>query len=244
MMDTRPHVVLLRSAREDDPYERALREAGFTAACEPVLSFSFVRQDELRRHVQRVDRFGGLVCTSPRAVEALRLAMASVPGVAEAWVQRPAFAVGPRTAEVLRQLGLAAEGEEAGDATELADYIIAQAPGRPLLFLSGNRRRDALPGALSRASVPFVELTVYETQVRTDLELRGSVADWLVFFSPSGLEAVERAGGAPWDVLRLAAIGPTTAGALREAGRRVDAVAEAPEPAALVRALLDASPGL
>ena len=63
---------------------------------------------------------------------------------------------------------------------------------------------------------------------------------WIVFFSPSGLEAVTRSGGIPFDRYRCAAIGPTTAEALREAGRTVAAVAEEPTPEALLAAIASA----
>lgn len=63
---------------------------------------------------------------------------------------------------------------------------------------------------------------------------------WIVFFSPSGLEAVTRSGGIPFEHYRLAAIGPTTAEALREDGRTVLAVAEEPTPEALCAAIASA----
>ena len=104
-----------------------------------------------------------------------------------------------------------------------------------MLFLSGNRRRDTLPRALVEAEQQFDEVEVYRTFTQTDIALPEPPA-WLVFFSPSGIEAV-RASGYDLSAYTCAAIGPTTAGALRDQGANVRAVAETPTPEALTAAL-------
>jgi uroporphyrinogen-III synthase len=63
--------------------------------------------------------------------------------------------------------------------------------------------------------------------------------DWLVFFSPSGVEAV-RKNGVDAGGYRLAAIGDTTAAAIDDAGYTAAAVADAPEPEAVVAAITGA----
>ena len=112
----------------------------------------------------------------------------------------------------------------------------------PLLVLSGTLRREELFDGLRAAAVPFRELQVYDTESREGLvedaeravppPVEGTEAGseqrdahrWLVFFSPSGVEALrcalllhERSGGfrrlRGW---RLAAIGNTTAQALTQ----------------------------
>lgn len=231
------HVVLLRSPRDDDPYEQAFRAAGFSVHSRPVLEFEFVRQQELRGRLEEWERYGGVICTSPRAVQALGEVVKEMAGAARSWTSRPAYAVGPRTAEMLRELGFRAEGEAAGDAAALAAHIAAQTHQRPLLFLCGNRRRDVLPEALRHVGVVVEELCVYETGLRTELDFAGDTVDWLAFFSPSGVRAMEEARALDWSTVRTAAIGPTTAAALRAAGRSPDAVAKEPAPEALVEAV-------
>jgi len=137
----------------------------------------------------------------------------------------------------MRTLGLEPIGAETGSATALVQYLRNQPPEDRLLFLSGNRRRDTLPEGLEEMGRPFDEQVVYETHPRTTFDLPpSSQGTWLVFFSPSGIEAVQAADGEP-DAYRIAAIGPTTAGALRTAGLRVQAVADNPSPPALVTAI-------
>lgn len=244
-------IVLLRQARAEDPYVAAFAAVGWRAVCVPALAFTYPHQAALRARLADAGGYAGLVATSPRAVEALARALDALPAaVRAAWTRRPAYAVGPRTAARLRALGFAPTGADAGTADALAATLAqAHAPpaaasedaneadaadARPLLFLAGNRRRDALPEGLRAAGVPFAEATVYVTAVRDDLAL--PPARWVAFFSPSGLDAFQASGGAP-EAHRHATLGPTTAAALRDAGLAVHAVADAPTPAALVHAV-------
>lgn len=236
-----PDVILLRSADEPDPYLQAFDEAGLRAECRPVLQFTFPAEEALRERLGARDQYSALVATSPRAVRAVRRAFETAPSLREAWEGTPAYAVGPKTGGRLRALGFEVRGEEAGDAESLVSIIVDDAPSAPLLFLAGNRRRETLPAGLRAGAVPFEELVVYETHLRSSLSLPDRDDLWVVFFSPSGLEAVRKGAGESLHRFRCAAIGPTTAGALREAGVPVAAVADEPAPDALVRAVVRAS---
>lgn len=237
-MSEQPDIVLLRSEDEGpDPYVSAFERAGLRAVCEPVLAFAFPHQSELRVQLERRDHYEALIATSPRVATALERLFADNEGLAQSWNGSTAYAVGPKTAKRLQDIGLRPTGAEAGDAAALARRIIDD-PSAPLLFLCGNRRRDTLPNRLQAADVPFDEIVVYETRLREDLTLpqsEGSV--WLAFFSPSGLEAVKQAGFIDLSEYRLAAIGSTTGGVLEEAGHSVEAVAAEPSPDGLVSAI-------
>ena len=244
MPSARPDVLLLRSRRSPDRYETAFATAGYTAACFPVLSFRFPHQDVLRQRLAAPDDHAALIATSARAVEAVRRVFEANPSVHERWQGRRAFAVGPATAQRWRTLGLRPEGESAGDAAALAVHIasVVQPTGPPLLFLSGNRRRDTLPDGLAARTIPYEEQEVYVTVPRDDLVLpTADEATWLVFFGPSGLAAL-RQSNASVAPCRVAAIGRTTAAALREAGISVEAVAGTPSPEGLVASIQRARP--
>lgn len=233
-----PVVYLLRSASESDPYVQALAEVGLTARCVPVLQFAFPNPSELTRRIRHPEQYGGLIATSPRAGRALAKATSDQSVLRDAWRVKPAYAVGPKTASVLRGIGLSPQGEDGGDAEALVSIIAQKEHEKPLLFLAGNRRRDTLPRGLQSAGIAFEELTVYVTQTRGDVEIpAGSRRDWLVFFSPSGIEAIQQSPGVDPGAFRVAAIGPTTASALRENGFEVEAVAETPSPDALSAAI-------
>lgn len=234
-------VILLRSADEPDPYVEAFRETGLRATCVPVLTFRFPNQRQLERRLEERDRYAGLIATSPRVAEALDRAFATNDELSTLWGGAPAYVVGPKTAERLRNAGLRPRGMDAGTAEALADQIVEEAPNGLLLFLSGNRRRDVLPNRLEASEIPFDELTVYETRTRSSLDLPTAEGrTWLSFFSPSGLEAVQTAPDVDVAPYCVAAIGPTTAATLEDEGVSVEAVAPEPSPDGLAKAIREA----
>lgn len=236
-----PDVILLRSPDDPDPYVRAFEEVGFRAVCKPVLTFDFPNEGPLRERLRTPERYGGVVGTSPRVGWALHRVFDDEGTTHTQWEGRPAYAVGPKTADEFRTLSFDVQIEDAGTAADLVDQIVDAEPETPLLFLCGNRRRDDLPDGLRDAGIPFEELVVYQTRARTDLSLPPPGDEtWLAFFSPSGLEAVRRADTGPLDEYRCAAIGPTTASALEEEGLAAEAVASEPSPEGLVDAILGA----
>lgn len=248
-------VLLLRSgeaAAEDPPgeeascpWEETLRAAGFEVATRAALDFEYADPETLRRPWSHPDRYAGWIFTSPRAVEAFRRALAPAASAQadreNAWKTKRMFAVGPRTAAALRSLGFEPEGGEAGSAERLARRILKTGVRGPLLFACGDRRRDALPAILREAGVSAEEIVAYRTRLRP---LRawpgGEKPDWIVFFSPSGVEAMLQSPELSMEGLSLAAIGGATADALRVRGFESRAVAEEPSPEALADALRSA----
>lgn len=232
-------VVLLRHPRsEPDPYEAALAPVAASVQCIPVLAFDINPPPTLNVLLGAPDAYDGLVCTSPRSVQALEQACPPTHATYAAWTAKPVYVVGPRTAEAVSAWGGRPVGQASGNAAALAAHI-AQAALSRLLFISGNRRRATLPRALVQEGQLFDEVEVYRTRPRSDIALPAPPA-WLAFFSPSGIEAV-RASGHALASYACAAIGPTTAEALRAAGAPVRAVAAEPTPEALADALRTAS---
>lgn len=229
-----PSIVLLKLRSSGrDPYVEAFRAAGWDVEVVSPIEVSPLPQGqaELTRAVAHPASWGGIALTSPRAAAAAAQA-------GDAWAG-PIWAVGEATAAWARRLGPDVRGAEAGTARALADRIVADAPAGTVLFPCGQRRREALPARLAAAGIPVREIRVYTTALRPGPLLGGSPqpgADVAVaFFSPSGVEAALADPSFPW-AARLAAIGPTTAAALRDAGA-APAVAATPTPAALLAAL-------
>ena len=248
-----PLVLLLRSPDQGpgDRYVRAFSREGFRAVCRPVLRFVLPGDeeyagDDVRSALLKPEQYAGLVLTSPRAAHVVAEELDCLGGAAAAWKAKPAYAVGAKTATLLRQAGLRTVGEESGQAEALGAVIAKEEnpqsegqSGLPLLFLCGNRRRETLPLLLRRVGVPFEERIVYETHLRSGPWLEDA-PDWVAFFSPSGVQAVQQSREAGWAAIRKAAIGPTTADALRRAGWQPEAVAHEPSPAALAEAVTEA----
>lgn len=240
-MRERQVVWLLRSRDEPDPYEDALSEKGLLARSIAVLAFERVNESALRSALERPKSYDGLIFTSPRAVEAFADAMSWLPSENVVWHAKPIFAVGPRTADELRNVGFAPIGEESGSGGTLANHILQRRFEKSLLFLCGDRRRDELLDRLHEGRVSVDELCVYETKPMSRLDLTDyPTPDWIVFFSPSGVEAMQSVTGVDTADVRIVAIGPTTASALRQDGYQVDAVATEPSPTGVTSAILRA----
>lgn len=131
-------------------------------------------------------KYGGLVFTSQRAVDAFATMVAKLDPSKTHWLfdsQMPIYVVGPATANGVRALGLSCPvvGEQAGNGEALAKFIlewhatlskeVTHLDGQklPLLFLVGEQRRDIIPATLQSEElapqdrIPIVEVVVYET---------------------------------------------------------------------------------
>lgn len=161
-------------------------------------------------------------------------------------------AVGGRTArEVERWAGRCELIAEPATAGKLAALLLEQdLAGQRLLFPRGDRARATLVKILSAAQVMVTDPVVYRTVSALTGTLRAALEeelargfDWVVLTSPStweelglGLGDLRGLGGA-----RLAAIGPTTAEAIRRTGGVVSAMPEHPSVDALLAAMALAS---
>ncbi|MEX1054535.1 MAG: uroporphyrinogen-III synthase, partial [Rhodothermales bacterium] len=158
MSAERPLVYLFRSREDRDPYEQMLEAEGYEARSISVLQFELLNDESLRRTLERPKDYDGMVLTSPRAVDALAEAISWLPSENMLWHAKAVFAIGPRTAEAARAIGFEPVGEDSGSAENLAAYISRRHLERPLLFLSGDHRRDTLPDVLKEAGIGVEEV--------------------------------------------------------------------------------------
>ncbi|XP_073684650.1 uroporphyrinogen-III synthase [Garra rufa] len=259
-MSANMKVLLLKEPRESeteaDPYSKELASCGHTAALIPVLSFKFVSLDELSERLFHPERFGGLIFTSPRAVEAVKMCVESHKhkhkwdAVKDKWNEKSVYVVGKATASLVRDLGLNPLGEDTGIADTLALLILQRENQEilPLFFPCGSIKREVLPTALRKNNIPLETLTVYQTSEHPDLQK--NISDYftqqgvpasIAFFSPSGvtfcLDLVKRLSGSQLEQIKFASIGPTTADALQSHGLTVSCCAEKPTAKHLATAI-------
>ncbi|NWW92876.1 HEM4 synthase, partial [Rhynochetos jubatus] len=250
-------VLLLKDPKDNDsgpdPYIKELGLYGFEATLIPVLSFEFISLESLFEKLSHPECYGGLVFTSPRALEAIKICLkenskseAWSKTLKQRWNSKPAYVVGKATAALVEEIGLTPQGEKSGNAEKLAEYICSREKpnSSALLFPCGALKREVLPTVLGEKGVPLESLTVYQTAQRADLqESLGSyfskqgVPASVVFFSPSGvkfcLQHIQQLSGAVTNHIKFAAIGPTTAEAMEAAGLPVSCTAESPTPQGL-----------
>ncbi len=225
-------ILVTRPRRQADGLLDGLRVAGFEPVCFPVIEIRPVEDnsalDEALRHL---DRYEWIVFTSVNGVEVVfdRLAEgAKLPRVA---------AIGPKTAEALRERGVTPEFTPEEYVAEAILPGLGDVRGKRVLLPRAEIARKALPEAIRAAGGEADEIAVYRTlPAQPDaagLEALKSGLDWITFTSPSTVENfIEVVRGEGLDPLRLpgnpriACIGPITERAAREAGFEVAVVAK------------------
>ncbi|NP_001088826.1 uncharacterized protein LOC496102 [Xenopus laevis] len=208
-----------------DPYVKELSLRGLQATLIPVLSFKFVSLDLFFDKLSHPESYAGLIFTSPRAVEAVKLCLQKPDNIK------------------VEEIGLSSEGEGSGNAEKLADCICSKglSYAAPILFPCGSLKREVLPKKLHEKNVPLETITVYQTSPHPaiqdslmDYYTKKGVPASIVFFSPSGVKyCLKFLKDLPSDQLnqiKFAAIGPTTAEAMAEEGIPVSCTAQNPTP--------------
>jgi uroporphyrinogen-III synthase len=106
------------------------------------------------------------------------------------------------------------------------------------LFPCSNIRKEEIPEFLSKNGFNYSEMVLYKT-VASDLsDLKEVNYDILAFFSPSGIKSLfENFPDFKQNGTRIAAFGPTTAGAVKEAGLILDIEAPMPNVPSMTGAL-------
>ncbi|NXO03594.1 HEM4 synthase, partial [Rhinopomastus cyanomelas] len=247
-------VLLLKDPKDKDsgpdPYVKELASYGLQGTLIPVLSFEFISLESLFEKLSHPESYGGLVCTSPRALEAVKICLkdntkseAWSKSLEQQWNAKPTYVVGKATAALVEEVGLTPQGEKSGNAEKLAEYICSrEKPNSPaLLFPCGALKREVLPTELREKGISLESLTVYQTVQHPDLQQSLSsyfsqqgIPASVVFFSPSGvrfcLQHIQKLSGDLINRVKFAAIGPTTTEALEAAGIPVSCTAETPTP--------------
>ncbi|KAI1236116.1 hypothetical protein IHE44_0001390 [Lamprotornis superbus] len=221
-------VLLLKDPKDKDsgpdPYIKELGSYSLEATLIPVLSFEFTSLDSLFEKLSHPECYGGLVFTSPRALEAIKICLkekskkeAWSKSLKQMWNIKPTYVVGKATASLVEEIGLIPQGERAGNAEKLAEYICSREKpnSSALLFPCGALKREVLPTVLREKGIALESLTVYQTTQHPDLQESLSS-----YFSQ-----------------QFAAIGPSTAEALQGAGIAVSCTAGSPTPQDLAAAI-------
>lgn len=253
-------VVVTRAPEQAQEFVKRLEEMGAEVLLCPVVTFSDPDDfGPLDGALRGLENFDWILFTSANAVRFLCKRCRAL-GVDCRGLQTPrpmVASVGPATAHVAREEGLRVDhvpSRHSGKA--LAEELWGAVTGRKVLLPRSARAGGELPTALRSAGAEVVEVIAYRTAGPSPsgsdvLEcIRTGKVDVVTFASPSAFHNFAEAVGA--DVLRelaahatLAAIGPTTAGAIREAGLRAGieaAEATAAEFAAAIARHFEHSP--
>jgi uroporphyrinogen-III synthase len=235
----RPLVVLTTATGTLAGLADLLRKDGLQVRETPLLDFApppdWARVDGA---ILRLPEFRAVAFTSPRAARAFADRAAALRVTAPMGID--AWATGPTTAAPLRDLfgdvrmpsSLATM--DAGAGSILASAMLAGRVGSPVLFPSGDTRRDELPAVLKAAGIAVEEVVCYRSVIAGDDLTRQATlgADILLVASPKVVSLAARV--IPRDERpALVAIGPTTAAAARAAGWAPAGVANRPTVSAV-----------
>jgi uroporphyrinogen-III synthase len=176
-------------------------------------------------------RFDWVVLTSVNGVAAVRARAETLGSGPAAVTTARVAAVGPATEAVLRAWGIAPDLVPEVATTAALGQAFPPGPGRVLLARA-DLANPELGVTLRGKGWATTEVVAYHTVPVGALEeaarrrLDGGEVDWVAFTASSTVEGFLLGyGGPPPPGVRVAAIGPVTAGAARAAGIRVAATA-------------------
>jgi uroporphyrinogen-III synthase len=229
-------IVVTRAPDQAGELIRTLEHMGAEIVALPAVAFESPEDSKaLDRALAQLRTFDWVLFTSQNAVRfvALRLEQAGIPPVV-----RQVAAVGPATEEAAKLQGfhvnyVATNHTAHSLAKELRDAFT----GRRVFLPQSDRAGDHLASALREGGAQVTDVVAYRTvapeapdQSALD-RIRAAEIDVTIFASPSAFHNLDSFLG-PGELAKLAervqfaAIGPTTAKAMRESGVRVHIEAE------------------
>ncbi|XP_054258634.1 uroporphyrinogen-III synthase-like isoform X4 [Macrosteles quadrilineatus] len=254
MKDGKNSVLIFKAIADDlgdkDPYVSALTEQGYSVLTVPVLELKYRNLIVLKEKLDRPEKYGGMILSNPRCVQAIAEAVGGAEGLPEEWRERPAYTVGETTAQLASELlELDTSDTASANAASLASIILKKRSLYPLLLPSGNVNLDTMDRLLSKGGVPTDLVEVYTTVPHPRVEenlrsvLEQSIPHYIVYFSPSGVHTSYPILKEAVDVekTKWISIGPTTGAAIESYGIKVSASAAKPTPECLAAAIASSS---
>lgn len=244
-------VVITRPALQSEALVNALKEHGAIAIVRPLITFCCPEDyNPLDTAISDSEQFDWLIFTSGEAVRAVARRCSKLgQSFAEIWSDLSVAAVGPVTADEIRKSGLHVDYvAQTHSGVGLANELGERLREKKVLLPRSDRANPDLPVALKDHGAEVNEVIAYRTlrpeatELKELTEFVNGKADAILFFSPSSvLHFTEAFGGkllsAAEDRLAIAAVGPVTAKALREAGVSRAVVAGDTTAAAVIEAL-------
>lgn len=243
-------VLVTRPREQAGEFIKLLEQLGASVTIFPTIEIvpppSWDACDEA---IRTINTFDGLLFTSANGVTAFVKRVQRIDrSLLEVIRNKPIYAVGTKTQAALAQYDLPAAGTpELFDTNHLAETLAsASVSGKRFLFPKGNLAGNELAAAVRRLGAEIVEVVVYATVAPSGVDtaelqrmLTERKIDIIAFFSPSSVQNL--LGLVSIDALQsvlLAAIGASTARAIRNASLEVHIIAEQSTAAGLAAAIV------
>jgi uroporphyrinogen III methyltransferase/synthase len=242
-------VLVTRPAHQADDFATRLWEAGAEPILAPTIAIGPPDDPAAARDaVARVREYDWVVFTSRNGVDAFFDVLGELGRDARAFGDVRIAAIGPKTAEALAVRGIRVDLIPAEFVNEaVASELLARtAPGDRILIYRAQEAREVLPETLREQGRVADIVAAYATRFVDDPELTAKAerADIVTFTSSSTVAGfLHNVADAASLLARktVAAIGPITARTARDAGIRVDVVADEFTVDGLIRALSTAA---
>jgi uroporphyrinogen-III synthase len=237
-------IVITRAALQGSELVEKLSDSGAIPILLPLITFAAPEDyAPLDAALLQWSRFDWVMFTSAYAVQAVMSRATRQGRTLAKNLPPPNIAVvGPTTRQKAESVGFrVAHTAQTHVGVALAQELRDRVRGKRVLLPRSDRASPDLPSALQKLGAHVTEVIAYRTVRPTDADqerlarvARGE-ADAILFFSPSAVQNfVELSGRKQLNILQhrvaMTAIGPVTAGALREVG--VHRIVQAAEPSA------------
>ena len=244
-------IVITRAALESEALAKVLAGLGAIPLVLPLVEFGEPEDfGPLDAAIEQLDQFDWIIFTSGQAVRAF-VARSKDLGASlnPAGNKLQIAAVGPVSAEAVRQTGLPVEYiARTHSGVGLANELGERLRGRTVLLPRSDRANPDLPAALKTHGAAVTEVVAYRTLQPGEVDrqklssISAGEADAVLFFSPSAVQNFAELVGAEHFLglqngLAITAVGPVTAEALRHLKMERIVVAADTTSTAVVQAL-------
>jgi uroporphyrinogen III methyltransferase/synthase len=238
-------VLVTRPAHQADDFATRLYEAGAEPIVAPTIAIGPPRDPaEARDAAARVREYDWVVFTSRNGVDAFFDVLSELGRDARVFADVRIAAIGPKTAEALATRGIRVDliPPEFVNEAVATELLARTSPGDRILIYRAQEARDVLPDTLREHGRAVDVVAAYATRFMDDPELAAKAerADIVTFTSSSTVAGFVHNVPDATSLLvskTVAAIGPITAKTARDAGIRVDVIAEEFTVEGLLRAL-------
>ncbi len=223
---------------EDSPYRKLSEKYKIKIDFRPFIYIEPVSLKDFRKQKVEVLQYTAVIFTSRNAVDHFfRLCK-------EMKIEVPAdmkyFCISDQTANylqkyiVIRKRKIFTGSKTAQDLIE----ILKKHKNEKYIFPCSNIRKNDIPDFLSKNGYKFTEAVIYSTVANDLSDLADVNYDIIAFFSPSGINSLFiNFPSFKQNKTRIAAFGPTTAKAVKDAGLELDIEAPMPDAPSMTGAL-------
>ncbi len=211
-------IVITRPEADAARLADRLRALGAVPVVAPAIRIEFTDPPELDRALSDLTGYQWVVFTSRNGVEAVFRRTGSLAGPKVA-------AIGPATAEALREHGVAPDLVPAEYIAEAILDALGEVSGLRFLLPRADIAREALADGLRGRGAVVHEIAAYRTSPVADRSAPLGPVDAVTFTSSSTVRGFLAGGPVPAGA-KVICIGPITAQTARACGLKVTAVAE------------------